>query len=35
MKLNDRKGHDVINEKYSKLFDALKEQKDGSENAKQ
>jgi hypothetical protein len=29
------KGHDVINEKYSKLFAALKEQKDGSENAKQ
>ena len=27
--------HDVINEKYSKLFAALKEQKDASENAKQ
>ena len=29
------KGNDVINKKYSKLFAALKEQKDGSENAKQ
>jgi hypothetical protein len=29
------KGSDVINKKYSKLFAALKEQKDGSENAKQ
>ena len=29
------KGHDVINKKYSELFTALKEQKDGSENAKQ
>ena len=29
------KGHDVIEKKYSKLFAALKEQKDASENAKQ